>query len=245
MNKAILAAIGLAVAAGLGAFGADPRNQAALRLIVANMAAEKPAMKDVAFKVPFMKDPPPKKAYSTLYPEHFTWGTDAILKYSDMGDGYWQTSGINLVNGRSIENEADEWQAHFRFKFNPSTDPLHPGHTLVAIDSPQHALSFAPLGAVDFEGVRQIPNDKWLKRSENERAAVWNLKAGDVVGVRVDAVSLSAPASGSKVPKRQTFVAKLLLKKLSHSTVRFDFVYRNDGKSDFPAPNHSEPMARH
>ncbi|MNY65705.1 hypothetical protein D3C86_2030210 [compost metagenome] len=96
--------------------------------------------------------------------------------------------------------------------------------------------------------MREIPADKWLKRSENERAAVWNLKAGDVVGVKVDAVSLAEPASGSAksaAPKRHTFVAKVLLKKLSHSTVRFDFVYRNDGKLTFPAPNYPEPTARH
>lgn len=244
----LIVAGGLAVALGLGAFAADSRNQAALRLVVANMAAEKPAMQGVAFKVPFLKDPPPKKAYPGLYPEHFTWGTDAVLKYADLGDGYWQTPGINLVNGRSVESEADEWQAHFRFKFNPPTDPLHPGHTLVAVDSPQHTLSFAPLGAVDFEAVREIPADRWLKRHENERPAVWDLKAGDVVGIKIEAVSLSEPASaGAKPgpPKRHSFVAKLLLKKLSHETVRFDFVYRNDGKQAFPAPNHPEPSARH
>ncbi|MNX60627.1 hypothetical protein D3C86_915370 [compost metagenome] len=250
MNKVLIAAGGLAIAVGLGAFVADLRNQAALRLVVNNMAAEKPVMQGVVFKVPFLKDPPPKKAYHGLYPEHFTWGTDAVLKYYDLGEGYWQTPGINLVNGRSVENEADEWQAHFRFKFNPPSDPLHPGHTLVAIDSPQHALSFAPLGPVDFDAVRTIPADKWLKRNESERAAVWNLKAGDVVGIKIDAVSLAEPerATGSAkpaTPKRHAFVAKVRLKKLSHATVRFDFVYRNDGKLDFPAPNYPEAGAKH
>lgn len=239
MNKGLL--LGMGLLAGLGAFGADPRNQAAFKLILRNASDERPPMQGVAFKVPFLKDPPPAAKPQTLYPEHFTWATDAVLKYYSLGPGYWQTNGINLNDGQEIKTDEDEWKAHLRFKSNPGSDPLHPGHEILGMDSPQHHVTFAPLGAVDFDSVRRIPDAAWLKTSPSEQAAVWNLKPGDVVGVRVDAVSLEdSSATGSMPPRRHhLFVAKILLHKLSHDSVRFDFVYRNDGKQDFPPPNPS------
>lgn len=234
MNKALIAMVGLGLA-GAGLFGADPRNQAALRLIVQNAASEKPPMQGVVFKAPFVPDPPPKKAYTTLYPQHFTWGTDAVLKYYDLGEGYWQTNGINLNDGQEIKKDEEEWRAHFRFKSNPASDPLHPGHSLLAIDSPQHKVTFAPLGRVDYDSVRTIPANRWLKTTENEQAAVWNLKPGDVIGVKIEAVELNGNPK-----KRQTFLAKVMLQKLSHDAVRFDYVYRNDGKLEFPKPNRAD-----
>lgn len=235
MNKALIAILGLGLVGGSVLFGADPRNQAAMRLVVQNAAAEKPPMKGVAFKIPFVPDPPPKKAFPGLYPQHFTWGTDAILKYYDLGEDYWQTNAINLNDGQEIKKEEDEWRAHFRFKSNPASDPLHPGHSLLAVESKQHRVSFAPLGSVDFDTVRTIPAKKWLKTTENEQPAVWNLKAGDVVGVRIDAVELGD--TGNPQGKKHTFIAKVLLHKLSHDSVRFDYVYRNDGKLEFPKPS--------
>lgn len=234
MNKALIAMVGFGLVGG-GLFGADPRNQAALRLMIQNAAAEKPPMKGVTFRVPFVPDPPPKKAYTTLYPQHFTWGTDAVLKYYDLGEGYWQTNGINLNDGQEIKKEEEEWRAHFRFKSNPASDPLHPGHSLLAIDSRQHKVTFAPLGQVDFDGVRTIPANKWMKPTANEQAAVWKLQPGDVIGIRIDAMELGE--LGTPNGKTHTFVAKVLLHKLSHDAVRFDYVYRNDGKQEFPRPN--------
>lgn len=238
MNKALIAIMGLGLVGGVVLFGADPRNQAAVRLVLQNAAAEKPPMTGVAFKIPFVPDPPPKKAYTTLYPQHFTWGTDAILKYYDLGDGYWQTNSINLNDGREIKTEDEEWRAHFRFKSNPASDPIHPGHSLLAVESKQHRVTFAPLGAVDYDSVRTIPANRWLNPSENEQSAVWNLKAGDVIGVRIEAVELQE--AGSAKAKKQIFIAKVLLHKLSHDSVRFDYVYRNDGKLEFPKPNREE-----
>jgi len=234
MNKALIAVLGLGLVGGV-LFGADPRNQAALRLIVQNAAAEKPPMKGVTFKVPFVPDPPPKKAYTTLYPQHFTWGTDAVLKYYDLDGGYWQTNGINLNDGQEIKKDEEEWRAHFRFKSNPASDPLHPGHSLLAISSPQHRVTFAPLGQVEYDSVRTIPANRWLTPTANEQAAVWNVKPGDVIGVRIDASELHE--AGANKGKTQTFIAKVLIHKLSHDSVRFDYVYRNDGKLEFPKPN--------
>lgn len=231
--------MGVVVVAGGAAFVADHRNQSAIHQILENTAAARPAMQGVQFKVPFLKDPPPKKAYTTLYPKYFTWGTDATLKYYDMGEGYWQTNGISLNDGREVKDENNEFQAHLRFKSNPASDPLHPGHSILAMDSKQHHVTFAPLGQVDFDAVRTIPESKWLHPAPNEAAAVWNLKPGDVVGIRVDAVPMEEEATGSK-PQHRIFQAKMVLNKLSHESVRFDFVYRNDGKQEFPSPNRSK-----
>jgi len=103
-------------------------------------------------------------------------------------------------------------------------------------------VTFAYLGAVDFDDVRRIPEGKWLRPAANEAPAVWNLKPGDVVGVRIEAVPIGESLK-TDLKERKTFLAKLVVNKLSHESVRFDFVYRDDGKQEFPAPNRPKEAA--
>lgn len=221
MRNLIIAGI-LSVAAVV-LFFADMRNQAATTRLLENMAAAKPAMQDVAFKVPFVPDAPKAAQRPTRYQAGFHWADHVSLKLYDLGGGYWQTNAFELLAGQEAD-EKNEWRAHVRFKFNPPTDPLHPGHSIVAVADTDHSIRFAPLGAVDFGKLSAIPAARWRQPVGSELPAVWKLKPGDVVGLKV-------------TTKGKTMIAKLHVRKLSHQDVRFDYVLRSDDKGGFPPPN--------
>lgn len=238
MKKTLIAPVLFAVL--LLGFVLDSRNQAAFKLLIQNAATEQAVMKGVVFKAPFIPDKAPPKVPLSRYPAQFIWEDDATLKYSELEDGYLQSYGIRLTDGQVMKKEEEEGLASFRFKFNPPSDPLHPGHSLVAVNSPYIRLSFAPLGRIDFDNLRQIPSTKWLHHEENEQAAIWDCKPGDVIGIKLEKVKLNpqeGEATGSINAK--VLFTKVMLKKLSHESVRFDFVFRIDGKNEFPAPNHA------
>lgn len=233
MPRAVLIFIALALAF-VGLFFADPRNQRATQQAVRNAAAAKPVTADVAFKLPFVPDGPTPTPYLRRYPARFMWGDELVMKYQDMGDGYLQTVALNLNDGHEIKDQENEWLAHIRFKFNPEDDPLHPGHSILGVESPAHELMFAPLGQVDFDTVRVLPLDKFIHRAESELPAVWRLKAGDVIGIKIFAFDMDD--AGKRLRGNKTFGAKIRISMLSHSAVRFDYVYRTDGQVEFPAP---------
>lgn len=235
MKKALIAPVLFAVL--LIGFILDSRNQAAFKILVQNAATEQAIMKGVVFKAPFIPDKAPPKAPLGRYPTELIWEDDATLKYSELEEGYLQSYGIRLNDGQVMKAEEEEGLASFRFKFNPPGDPLHPGHTLVAVNSPYLQLSFAPLGRIDFDNLRQIPSTKWLHREENEQAAVWNCKPGDVIGIKLARLKPNPAEEASGSAKAKVLYAKVMLKKLSHESVRFDFVFRIDGKNEFPAPH--------
>lgn len=237
MNKAII--VPLLLIALLVAFVLDPRNQTAFKLMVSNLATEQAVMKGVGFRAPFVPDKPPAKTVPSRYPTAFIWEDDATLKYAELEDGYLQTFGLRLQDGQVMKKEEDEELGSFRFKFNPPSDPLHPGHSLVAVNSPYLRLSFAPLGPIEFENVRNLPETKWLQREENEQAAVWNCKPGDVIGIKLERIKSYPVPISSESATIKALYAKVLIKKLSHEAVRIDYVFGIDGKNDFPPPNHA------
>lgn len=234
MQRTILI-VALILAALVGLFFADKRNQSAVQLALQNAAVAKPVAAGVAFKVPFLPDGPTPPPFRQRYPARFMWGDDVTMKYSSMDEGYLQTAAINLNDGHEVKDVENEWLAHVRFKFNPPSDPLHQGHALLAVASPAHELAFAHLGQVDFDQVRTIPDAAYLHAAPNELPAIWNLQAGDVVGIKI--VAFDTDPYGKRLPATaKPFVAKLRIAMLSHDAVRFDYVYRSDGQQGFPPP---------
>ena len=254
-NLVITGAIaGLAV----GIFFADARNRTSLNTVLENTAAAKPAMEGVAFRLPFVPDAPKATPKPTLFPKGFDWLDGYLMKYYEVGEGYWQTRPLDLLNGVEITNEdVEEYRGHFRFKYNPPHDPLHPGHALVATNSEGHVIRFAHLRGGDFFALEQIPEQAFKEPFAGELAAAWGLEAGDTIGIRLDSkVTIIEDASGSatagateatasaspktRIERRVTY-AKLYIRKLSHNDVQFDYLHRTDGKPTFPRPN---PAAR-
>jgi len=247
---------GLIAASAVGLFFADARNRTSLTTVLENAAAAKPAMEGAAFRIPFMPDPPKATSKPTLFPQGFDWLEGYVMKYYTLGEGYWQTRPLDLLNGVEITNEdVEEYRGHLRFKFNPPHDPLHPGHALVATNSDSHVIRFAHLRGGDFFALEQIPEDSFKTPSEGELAAAWGLEAGDTIGIKLDSqVTITEPvATGSeavvaeqeaggplkpksRVERRVTY-AKLYIRKLSHNDVQFDYLHRTDGKPTFPQPN--------
>lgn len=245
---------GLVAGLSVGLFLADARNRTSLTTVLENAAAAKPAMQGVAFRVPFMPDPPQATPKPTLFPTGFDWLDGYVMKYYEIGEGYWQTRPLDLLNGVEITNEdIEEYRGHFRFKYNPPHDPLHPGHAMVATNSEGQSIRFAHLRGGDFFALEQIPESAFKTPFEGELAAAWSLEAGDTIGIRLDSrVTLSEPeATGSaatiaaesatqspktRVERRVTY-AKLFIRKLSHNDVQFDYLHRTDGKPTFPRPN--------
>lgn len=239
-------------------FFADPVNREQLTRLLKNMAEGKNATEKVAFVFPLIPHPTPKPSPPPLYPESILFAEDVILKYEDLGTGYWQTAGFNLVSAQPTTGESD-WQAHFRFKYNPPDDPLHPGHSVVAIPDGRSRVSFASLGNGDFYEFTDIKKAAWIKFAPAETPAVWNLAPGQTIALRIE-TDLSSPLQGAtpepppadderagkpatptpkppKISVQRLTYAKLFIRKLSHDTVRFDYVYQTDGKPYFPRPN--------
>ena len=248
---------GLIAGFTVGLFFADARNRTSLTTVLENAAAAKPAMQGVGFRIPFVPDPPKATPKPTLYPTGFDWLEGYIMKYYELGEGYWQTRPLDLLNGVEITNEdVEEYRGHLRFKYNPPDDPLHPGHALVATNSDQHVIRFAHLRGGDFFALEQIPEHAFKTPFEGELAAAWALEAGDTIGIKLDSqvtltdeASDSATAEGAaektaestgstkvRVERRVTY-AKLYIRKLSHNDVQFDYLHRTDGKPTFPRPN--------
>lgn len=228
----------------------DAVNRAQVGLILENAAKGKAPLANVAFVFPLIPHPTPIPSVPPLYPESVLAADDVVLKYEDLGAGYWQTGAFNMVTAERTSGDMD-WQAHFRFKFNPPTDPLHPGHSAVAIAGGRSNVRFANLGSRDFFELVDLGKVKWIAVSTAETPAVWGIMAGESIGLRIEtgvvapvaigpATVTAAPAASPLRIGRVTY-AKLFLKKLSHDTVRFDFVYQTDGKPRFPRPN---PLAR-
>lgn len=217
----------------LALFLGDGRNREAIGRALENAAEERPVMKDVVFKVPFVPDPRPLDMQAARYGEGFAWADDYRLRMTAMDDRRWQSPGINLNDGREITTDDDEWQAHFRFAWAPPDDILHPGYSIVAADSTQHSLRFAPLGPVDFDSVRRVDPARFLAVAPRERPAAWSLEAGDVVWVEM---TLRPPDEATPGVRPVQRVAKVRIRKLSREEVRFDFVYRRDGQQTFPPP---------
>jgi hypothetical protein len=223
----------LLIPGALALFVADGRNREALEKALENAAEERPLMKEVVFKIPFLPDPRPRDVQAARYDEGFAWADDYRLRMTAMDDRRWQSPGLNLNDGREITTDDDEWQAHFRFAWAPPDDILHPGYSIVAADSPQHILRFAPLGPIDYDSLQRIDPARLLSPAPRERPAAWNLEAGDVVWVQM---TLRPPAEASAGAVPQQRVAKVRIRKLSREEVRFDFVYRRDGQTFFPLP---------
>lgn len=251
---------GLVAGLSLGLFFADARNRTSLTTVLENAAAAKPAMQDVAFRVPFMPDPAKATPKPTLFPPGFDWLDGYVMKYYELGEGYWQTRPLDLLNGVEITNEEiEEYRGHFRFKYNPPHDPLHPGHAMVATNSEGHEIRFAHLRGGDFFALEQIPEYSFKTPFEGELAAAWSLEAGDTIGIRLDsrvtiteseatgseAVVAAESATATRSPKtrveRRVTYAKLFIRKLSHNDVQFDYLHRTDGKPTFPRPNPAAP----
>lgn len=238
-------------------FFADPVNRDQVTRLLKNMASGKNATEKVAFVFPLVPHPTPKPTPAPLYPDSILFAEDVILKYEDIGTGYWQTAGFNLVSAQPTSGEAD-WQAHFRFKFNPPDDPLHPGHSVVAIPDGRSRMAFTKLGKVDYFAVNDLSRARWIPFAPAETPAVWGLAPGDIIAMRIE-TDLSTPLQGASAeppaveegpPKKATptpkpvnvkvhriTYAKIFIRKLSHDTVRFDYVYQTDGKPFFPRPN--------
>lgn len=249
---------GLIAGLSVGLFFADARNRTSLNTVLQNAAAAKPAMEGVAFRIPFVPDPPKPTPKPSLYPPGFDWLEGYVMKYYELGEGYWQTRPLDLLNGVEIVNEdVEEYRGHFRFKFNPPSDPLHPGHALVATNSEEHVIRFAHLRGGDFFALEHIPEYAFKIPASGELAAAWGLEPGDTIGIRLDSkITLTEPvATGSeavaaadaeaeaetappktRVERRVTY-AKLFVRKLSHNDVQFDYLHRTDGKPTFPRPN--------
>ena len=238
-------------------FFADPVNRDQLTRLLKDTASGKSTTQKIAFVFPLIPHPTPKPTAPQLYPDSVLFAEDVILKYEDIGAGYWQTSGFNMVSAEPTTGEAD-WQAHFRYKFNPPDDPLHPGHAVVAIPDGRSKVSFANLGKGDFYSYGDVSRTKWLKVAAAETPAVWNLSPGAVLAMRIE-TDLSSPLQGASAPPpeieegpprpatptpkpvniklHRISYAKIFIRKLSHDTVRFDYVYQTDGKPLFPRPN--------
>lgn len=242
---------GLIAGLTTGLFFADARNRNSVKTVLENAAAAKPAMEGVAFRIPFMPDAPKATPKPSLYPPGVDWLEGYVLKYYEVGEGYWQTRPLDLLNGVEIANEdVEEYRGHFRFKFNPEDDPLHPGHALVATNSDAHTIRFAHLRGGEFHALEHIPEHSFKEPYENELPAVWTLEPGDTIGIKLDTkVTLTTPeATGAaavlaspkppetRVERRVTY-AKLYIRKLSHNDVQFDYLHRTDGKPTFPRPN--------
>jgi len=255
MRREVL--IGIAVLVPV-LFFADAVNRNQVGQILKNTAVGKPPMQKVAFVFPLIPHPTPKPTAAPLYPDSVLFGEDITLKYEDLGTGYWQTNGFNMVSGEPAVGE-EEWQTHFRFKFNPPEDPLHPGHAVVAIPGGRSTVRFAKLGKGDFFNYLDVGKARWLAVAGAETPAVWGLIPGETVAMRIE-TDLSMPLQGAEETpppadakpgkpagptpqpikiQRLTF-AKIFIRKLSHDTVRFDYVFQTDGKPRFPRPN---PMA--
>ncbi len=246
-----LAIAGLITGLTVGLFFADVRNRNSINSMLENAAAAKPAMQDVAFRIPFVPDPHKPTPKPTLYTTGLDWLEGYVMKYYEMGEGYWQTRPLDLLNGVEITNEdVEEYRGHFRFKFNPQHDPLHPGHAMVATNSDQHVIRFAHLRGGEFHALEQIPEHSFKTPFEGELSAAWALEAGDTIGIKLDTkVTVETPtATGSealvaspapsktRIERRVTY-AKLYIRKLSHNDVQFDYLHRTDGKPTFPRPN--------
>jgi len=191
---------GLVALSAVGLFFADARNRTSLTTVLENAAAAKPAMDGVAFRVPFMPDAPQATPKPTLFPKGFDWLDGYIMKYYELGEGYWQTRPLDLLNGVEITNEdVEEYRGHFRFKYNPPHDPLHPGHAMVATNSDEHVIRFAHLRGGEFFALEHIPEHSFKTPFEGELAAAWGLEAGDTIGIRLDSkVVITEEASGSE-----------------------------------------------
>lgn len=253
MRKLVL--FGLVAALLIGLFLADGRNRTSLTTVLENAASAKPVMQGVKFRMPFMPDAPTEGAKPTLYPKGFDWLEAYVMKYYELGEGYWQTRPLDLLNGVEVDNEdIEEYRGHFRFKFNPPDDPLHPGHAMVATNSDEHKVWFAHLRGGDFDALEEIPANAFHAPAAGELSAAWELEPGDTIGIKIDTkVTIIPPeATGSeaiaegtqsvkpRVERRVTY-AKLYIRKLSHNDVQFDYLHRTDGKTTFPRPN---PAAR-
>ncbi len=214
-------------------FLGDARNREAIGRALENAAEERPVLKNVVFKVPFVPDPKPRDMQAARYDAGFAWADDYRLRMTARDDRRWQSSGINLNDGREITTDDDEWQAHFRFAWAPPDDLLHPGYSIVEADSTQHRLRFAPLGPVDFDSVLRVDPARFLAVAPRERPAAWSLEAGDVVWVEMTLRPSGGASPGVRPIQR---VAKVRIRKLSREEVRFDFVYRRDGQTTFPPP---------
>lgn len=250
MRRAIF--IGLAALLPV-VFFADGMNRAQVGQILRNTAAGTKPLDKVAFVFPLIPHPTPKPIPPALYPYSILFGEDIGLKYEDLGAGYWQSSAVNMVNGEPTSGDLD-WQGQFRFKCNPDSDPLHPGHSIVAVPGSRNVIRFAHLGKDDFHSYLSLGKAKWIAVAAAETPAVWRLQPGETVGMRIETdlstplmvATESAPAQKTKgtpppTPKpikmhRVTF-AKIFLRKLSQDTVRFDYVFQTDGSPRFPKPN--------
>lgn len=238
-------------------FFADPVNREQVNRLLRNLASGKSATDKVSFVFPLIPHPTPRPTPPPLYPESILFAEDVVLKYEDLGTGYWQTPGFNLVSASPTSGESD-WQAHFRFKYNPPDDPLHPGHSMVAIPDGRNRVTFARLGSDDFHGYTDIAKALWIPFAPAETPAVWGLTPGQTIALRIE-TDLSTPLQGAtpeptsaedaparpgtptpkpiKLKVQRLTYAKLFIRKLSHDTVRFDYVYQTDGKPYFPRPN--------
>lgn len=191
---------GLLAVSAVGLFFADPRNRSALTTLLENAAAAKPAMEGVAFRMPFVPDPPKPTPKPTLFPKGFDWLEGYVMKYYELGEGYWQTRPLDLLNGVEIVNEdVEEYRGHLRFKYNPPHDPLHPGHAIVATNSETHEIRFAHLRGGDFFALEHIPEYAFKTPAAGELAAAWGLEPGDTIGIRLDTrVTITESATGSE-----------------------------------------------
>ena len=208
----------------------------------------------MAFVFPLVPHHSPKPTPVPIYPPSITFDDDRVLHYVDSGAGCWQTEVYDLLADGPTEPDEEE-QGDFRFKFNPPYDPLHPGHSILSVSGSRNSVTFANLGKRDFDSIRSFKGIRWLRTLKAEAPAVWGLQPGDCIALRIKTdfsnpviplatVSEEATDSGAPSPKptvrpkvHQTTYAKIFIEKLSHDTVRFDYVYQTDGTDHFPPPH--------
>lgn len=218
MKLRVIAAMVLVVlVAATAVFFLYPHNQMMSKRILENMAKARPPMEGVEYRVPFLyKEPPLAK-----YPESIVFADNAKLKFFELGADYWSSLPFMLEGETRTEETATK--AHIRFKFNPPSDPLHPGYSIRAIESPLHKVTFQKAQDGAFYDLETAPASGWLKPLSAEAAAVWDLQPGDIIWVK------------STESKKVTY-AKFFIRLLSREGVAFDYVYQTDGTPKFPRP---------
>ncbi|MBU6429163.1 MAG: hypothetical protein KGR26_09155 [Cyanobacteria bacterium REEB65] len=234
--------VGLALALAVpAALLGDPSDRRQVHRLLSNVAAGRPALRDVTFVFPLLPHPTPSPSPVPEYPDTFVYGNDVSLQYEDLGGGYWQTAAFSMLAGELPAAETSLGQ--FLFKDDPLSDPLHPGHEIVAVNGSPFRTTFANLGPIDSASALDLQDFHWPVVPAGQEPAAWNLRPGDMVVIRLirtarlPQVAGSQSATASRSPLAPVTYAKVFIRKLSHDDVRFDFAYQPAGSASFPRPH--------